>query len=279
LIGRHFIFKIQNKIQDWSKSEDEAKPDKIDLQIKDEDLVKKQVYDLACKINTNLILKNNELNKNNLGTKLNSIIHEVYSSNDESFESSLTAFRDFLIENNDFISSYELSISEIVSLLMFILNSQDQSNSHRKTTFMKIFDDGKNGLKILIHKLVLLLESIERLPLYLYDAPYTYNLQVFSKRFKLVLNCGGIVDGDDRLPASIDEQNKNVLNFTGRVLKVEPLANVSHLEKYLSKMVAKHWFDFDRKGLFYLNIIEEVVAKGNYLPEFHGRFICRLHFF
>ena len=31
----------------------------------------------------------------------------------------------------------------------------------------------------------------------------------------------------------------NFLNFDGRVLRVEPLANVSHLEKYIGKMVSK----------------------------------------
>jgi hypothetical protein len=270
-----WIFLFNFFIQDLVKTEEEGKHDNKDVKLREEDLVKRQINELACRINKNFILKNNELNKNNLATKLNAIIKAVYVSDDASLEPSLIAFRDFLVENNDYISSYELSISDIVSMLMFILNGQSAIN--KKNVFMRVFDDENSGFKILIHKLIMLLESIERLPLYLYDAPYTYNLQVFSKRFKLVLNCGGSVDGD---PAATTDHTKNVLNYTGRVLKVEPLANVSHLEKYLSKMVAKHWFDFDRKNLFYLNHIEDVVTKGK-CPSFRVfvTFRFRLNYF
>ncbi len=37
------------------------------------------------------------------------------------------------------------------------------------------------------------------------------------------------------------------------MLKVEPLANVSHLEKYLSKMLVRQWFDYDRASLHFLS--------------------------
>ena len=156
-----------------------------------------------------------------------------------------------LSESNKSISSYELSISGLVQTLLLALSTTPNSTpgchgdaddventdehlriAQRNKIFSRVFNlnasSGENVssdlILILLHKLTALLESIEKLPLFLYDAPGSYNLQAFSKRFKLILNKG--------------ENEKNFLDFTGRTLKVEPLANISHLEKYIAKMVS-----------------------------------------
>ena len=158
-----------------------------------------------------------------------------------------------LSESNKSISSYELSISGLVQTLLLALSTTPNSTpgchddaddventdehlriAQRNKIFSRVFNlnasSGENVssdlILILLHKLTALLESIEKLPLFLYDAPGSYNLQAFSKRFKLILNKG--------------ENEKNFLDFTGRTLKVEPLANISHLEKYIAKMVRSY---------------------------------------
>jgi E3 ubiquitin-protein ligase HECTD1 len=77
----------------------------------------------------------------------------------------------------------------------------------------------------------------------LYDSPGSYNLQAFSKRFKLILSKG--------------HNEENLLDFSGRTLKVEPLANISHLEKYISKMVIKQWYDYDRDQIYCLRYLND----------------------
>jgi len=179
-----------------------------------------------------------------------------------SYEKSLNELKDVLKqEKNKSISSYELSISGLVQTLLhalcpvkiesqleksFLSDKMFNKSLERIKIFIDIFEldnPSNNGLIIfLLHKLISLFESIEKLPLYLYDAPGSYNLQAFSKRFKLILAKG--------------ENEVNFLDFSGRILKVEPLANVSHLEKYIAKMVTKQWFDFDRSTLNFYNIMQ-----------------------
>jgi hypothetical protein len=125
-----------------------------------------------------------------------------------------------------------------------ISSSTLEKCSERAQIFARIFISDPITLHLL-HKLVSLLESIEKLPLYLYDAPGSYNLQAFSKRFKLILSKGN--------------QEHNFLDFSGRVLKVEPLANISHLEKYIAKMVTKQWYDYERSCLNCLTTLEAQV--------------------
>lgn len=170
-------------------------------------------------------------------------------------------FLDVLSKTNKPISSYELLISGLVHSLLLALspspnhqtvqqpsdnnNNNNQKYIERVHIFARTFIADPIAFNLL-HKLVALLESVEKLPLYLYDAPGSYNLQVFSKRFKLILNKGN--------------KEQNFLDFSGRVLKVEPLANISHLEKYIAKMVTKQWYDYDRSSLNCLVILNTQVG-------------------
>lgn len=156
-----------------------------------------------------------------------------------------------LSETNKSISSYELLISGLVPTLLVALSPSSSSSSldkcsERAQIFARTFITDPITFNLL-HKLVALLESVEKLPLYLYDAPGSYNLQAFSKRFKLILNKGN--------------KEHNLLDFSGRVLKVEPLANISHLEKYISKMVTKQWYDYERSSLNCITTLQSQVMS------------------
>uniref|UniRef100_A0A8C4QC48 E3 ubiquitin-protein ligase n=1 Tax=Eptatretus burgeri TaxID=7764 RepID=A0A8C4QC48_EPTBU len=150
-----------------------------------------------------------------------------------------------LLKEEKTISPYEMSSSGLIQALLTLLcNNKIKEHGHNckkvlerihifKAAF-KTDEDGESHLaKALIRKLVSVLESIERLPLYQYDTPGTvYNLQVLTRRLRLRL---------ERAPGEM-----SLIDRTGRMLKMEPLATTESLEHYLLKMVAKQWYDYDR---------------------------------
>lgn len=164
---------------------------------------------------------------------------------------------DVLSKTSKPISSYELLISGLVHSLLVALSPQASDTekcAERVHIFARTFIADSIAFNLL-HKLVALLESVEKLPLYLYDAPGSYNLQAFSKRFKLILNKGN--------------KEQNFLDFSGRVLKVEPLANISHLEKYIAKMVTKQWYDYERTSLNCLSTLHaQIPYEFKYSNDF-----------
>ncbi|EDW64541.1 E3 ubiquitin-protein ligase Ufd4 [Drosophila virilis] len=169
-----------------------------------------------------------------------------------------------LIHEDGVVSAYEMHSSGLVQALVAVLsNNYWEFNSSRcKTNKMlkeridifkkcifgecdesKIYNT-KNTASILIQKLVAVLESTEKLPLFLYDAPGTgYGLQILQKRLRF------------RLERASSEST--LFDRTGRTLKVEPLATVGQLAKYLLKMVAKQWYDLDRSTFLYLKKLRE----------------------
>ena len=231
-------------------------------------LLKKEIFDLAGKIFTDYILeaqykpRDLALKLNNLVNQLNTSI-ELHQQNQlsskwkELYSNALNDLKNVLNEDKRGISSYELSISGLVQALLNALGTTDSDNltMERRNLFVKLFDvenissETPTVLIFLVKKLISLLETIDKLPLYLYDPPGSYNLQSFTKKFKLILNKG--------------ENENKFLNFDGRVLRVEPLANVSHLEKYISKMVSKRWFDYERNDIYCLKQLKEQIDKNN----------------
>ena len=236
-------------------------------------MLKNEIFELAEKIYKEYILeaqykpRDLALKLNNLVSKLNNAVNtqQTVESSEwkDMYVSALTDLKDVLLEDNRGISSYELSISGLVQALLKSLDSDCSKNSsmvaERRSLFAKLFEieninslletSSSSVIIFLVKKLISLLETIDKLPLYLYDAPCSYNLQSFNKRFKLLLNRG-------------DNEN-NFLNFDGRVLRVEPLANVSHLEKYIGKMVSKRWYDYDRNEIFCLKFLKEEIEKNH----------------
>ncbi|KAM4830822.1 E3 ubiquitin-protein ligase HECTD1 isoform X9 [Ictidomys tridecemlineatus] len=161
-----------------------------------------------------------------------------------------------LLKDENTISPYEMCSSGLVQALLTVLNNsmdldmkQDCSQLVErinvfKTAFSENEDDESRPAVALIRKLIAVLESIERLPLHLYDTPgSTYNLQILTRRLRFRL---------ERAPGET-----SLIDRTGRMLKMEPLATVESLEQYLLKMVAKQWYDFDRSSFVFVRKLRE----------------------
>ncbi|XP_055683179.1 E3 ubiquitin-protein ligase Ufd4 isoform X4 [Lutzomyia longipalpis] len=182
-----------------------------------------------------------------------------------------------LLHVDGVVSAYEMHSSGLVQALVALLSknywesglTRNKANKLQKQR-IAIFNQciqvgsnnetidgakGKSTASILVGKLVAVLESIEKLPVYLYESPGTgYGLQILTKRLRF------------RLERASCETT--LFDRTGRHLKMEPLATVGQLAKYLLKMVAKQWYDMDRSTYFYLKKLKEcgkqIVFKHQY---------------
>ncbi|XP_032337721.1 E3 ubiquitin-protein ligase HECTD1 isoform X5 [Vicugna pacos] len=161
-----------------------------------------------------------------------------------------------LLKDENTISPYEMCSSGLVQALLTVLNNSIDLDTKQdcsqlverinvfKTAFSENEDDESRPAVALIRKLIAVLESIERLPLHLYDTPgSTYNLQILTRRLRFRL---------ERAPGETA-----LIDRTGRMLKMEPLATVESLEQYLLKMVAKQWYDFDRSSFVFVRKLRE----------------------
>ena len=96
----------------------------------------------------------------------------------------------------------------------------------------------------LVRKLISVLESIEKLPVHLYqDQSSSSGLQILTRRLRFRL---------ERAPGE-----NGLIDRTGCTLKMEPLASIRQLERFLLKMVAKQWFDHDRATFNFIRQIHE----------------------
>ncbi|XP_075186206.1 E3 ubiquitin-protein ligase HECTD1 isoform X8 [Anomaloglossus baeobatrachus] len=161
-----------------------------------------------------------------------------------------------LLKDENTISPYEMCSSGLVQALLTVLNNSEDFEVKQdcgqlverlnvfKTAFSENEDDESRPAIALVRKLIAVLESIERLPLHLYDTPGSnYNLQILTRRLRFRL---------ERAPGET-----SLIDRTGRMLKMEPLATVESLEQYLLKMVAKQWYDFDRSSFVFVRKLRE----------------------
>ncbi|XP_037098175.1 E3 ubiquitin-protein ligase HECTD1 [Syngnathus acus] len=160
-----------------------------------------------------------------------------------------------VLKDENTISPYEMCSSGLVQALFIVLNSVDvdpkpdrkplmERINVFKAAFSENEDDESRPAVALIRKLIAVLESIERLPLHLYDTPGSaYNLQILTRRLRFRL---------ERAPGETA-----LIDRTGRMLKMEPLATVESLEQYLLKMVAKQWYDFERSSFVFVRKLRE----------------------
>ena len=100
----------------------------------------------------------------------------------------------------------------------------------------------------LVRKLIAVLESLEKLPVFTYDSSSSgYGLQILTRRLRF------------RLERATGESS--LIDRSGRSLKMEPLTTISALERYLLKMVAKQWYDYDRHTFNFVKKLKEPGAK------------------
>ncbi|XP_043269545.1 E3 ubiquitin-protein ligase HECTD1 isoform X3 [Venturia canescens] len=164
-----------------------------------------------------------------------------------------------LLNEEGRVSAYELHSSGLVQALLALLagppNSQPPSlratklRMQRIAVFKNCFkskDTANHGssAKILVQKLVSVLESIEKLPVYLYDTPGSgYGLQILTRRLRFRL---------EKAPGE-----SALIDRSGRSLKIEPLSTIQQLENHLLKMIAKQWHDHDRSTFTFVKKLKE----------------------
>ncbi|CAG0885275.1 unnamed protein product [Cyprideis torosa] len=152
------------------------------------------------------------------------------------------------------VSAFELHSCKLIPTLISVLDGEgllglSKMVLSRTEIFKECFSirRSSNGQLInpgaaLVRKLVSVLESQEKFPTYIYEAPAS-GLQVLTRRIRF------------RLERS--SGNGTLIDRTGRNLKAEPLATVAQLEKYLLKMVAKQWHDYDRSTFHFVRMFKE----------------------
>ena len=178
--------------------------------------------------------------------------------------SALNDFRS-LLEEDTTLSAFELQSSGLVQALHRLLSPAGLDDylqgtrrgnrllRQRVAIFRECFQSTdlyhKGPATCLVRKLVAVLESIEKLPVYLYDAAggSTNGLQTLTRRLRFRL---------ERSPGET-----GLTDRTGRTLKTEPLTTVGQLEKYLLKMVAKQWYDYERASLAFVRKIQQQSAQ------------------
>lgn len=164
-----------------------------------------------------------------------------------------------LLNEEGRVSAYELHSSGLVQALLSLLAapSGPQPPTLRATKlrmqriavfkncfYSKDINKEHNSAKILVHKLVSVLESIEKLPVYLYDTPGSgYGLQILTRKLRF------------RLEKAAGESS--LIDRSGRSLKMEPLSTIQQLENHLLKMVAKQWHDHDRSTFTFVKKLKE----------------------
>lgn len=164
-----------------------------------------------------------------------------------------------ILHEDGVVSAYELHSSGLVQALLSLLstsywdlglrsNKTSKLQKQRVQLFKQCFKqkpgEGRSSASILVQKLIAVLESIEKLPVYLYDTPGSgYGLQILTRRLRF------------RLEKSSGESS--LIDRSGRGLKMEPLSTVAQLERYLLKMVAKQWYDYDRSTFQFLKKLRD----------------------
>ena len=170
-----------------------------------------------------------------------------------------------LLAEESNVSAYELNSSGLIQCFLKLFGSRSSAGQGRlQKKAAKLHAARLKVIKAclpvdttvaLVRKLVAVLETIEKLPVYLYDSSNGgYGLQILTRRLRLRL---------ERAPGE-----SGLIDRTGRNLKMEPLATVRQLEKYLLKMVAKQWYDFERSSYSFIRSLEEAPATFTYTSDF-----------
>lgn len=136
---------------------------------------------------------------------------------------------ELLHDEDGVVSAYEMHSSGLVQALLTVLsknawendiprNKMNKLHKQRVAIFKQCILNNANSetASMLVQKLVAVLESTEKLPVYIYDGHGSgYGLQILTKRLRFRL---------ERSPCE-----STLFDRTGRSLKMEPLATISQL--------------------------------------------------
>lgn len=165
-----------------------------------------------------------------------------------------------LLREENSISAYELHTSGLIQVLLKMLAKNRQRKyswnstaseivvSQRLELFKQELGDEQVAAS-LVRKLVAVLESTEKLPVYMYESPgsTSYGLQILTRRLRFRL---------ERAPGET-----SLIDRTGRCLKAEPLTTVAQLERYLLKMIARQWYHYSRSTYAFVKLLREPQSK------------------
>ena len=200
----------------------------------------------------------------NIVSKVDSAIRKQAKSSSNTewrdlLRSSLTELSALLQEESS-VSAYELNSSGLIQCLLKLFGStaaaggsskyQKKARRLHEARLAVIRQAVSLDTTVtLVKKLVSVLETIEKLPVYLYDQSNGgYGLQILTRRLRLRLERGPGETG--------------LIDRSGRSLKMEPLATVRQLERFLLKMVAKQWYDFERSTYSFIKSINNATSIG-----------------
>ncbi|RWS30867.1 E3 ubiquitin-protein ligase HECTD1-like isoform X10 [Leptotrombidium deliense] len=169
-----------------------------------------------------------------------------------------------LLKEEHSVSAYEFHTSGLIPALLKLLScssrrfswntSLNERQGKERLSVIGSELNNNNVANVLIKKLIAVLESIEKLPIFLYDSPGSgYGLQILTKRLRF------------RLERAAGESS--LIDRSGRCLKSEPLTTVAQLEKYLSKMVAKQWYDYDRSTFNFVKKLKEPNCRKHFTHQ------------
>ena len=144
--------------------------------------------------------------------------------------------------------------------------SQDEKNRRLEVFSSSVREIYPPSLALLARKIVQVLDSVERLPVFLYPINPNSNpsqglampnLQVLSKRFKFKL---------ERLNEC--SKGPRLLDRSGRILKVEPLLTSETLHRFLLRLVARQWYDRERTTFHFLKVINTAAESMKFEYEY-----------
>ncbi|CDK13343.1 E3 ubiquitin-protein ligase [Caenorhabditis elegans] len=162
------------------------------------------------------------------------------------------------------LSTFEFSVSGIVPALFGLLSMMEKfPDSFPSRIFKEQFSKGE-ALSYLALKIVAVLEANEKFPQHLYDSPggSSFGLQLLSRRVRTKLEMLPRADGKEN-------NDENLVNKTGKIVKCEPLASVGAIRAYLHRMVTRQWHDRERANYRYVKEIQELKTKGKSIELRH----------
>nr|XP_018669598.1 E3 ubiquitin-protein ligase HECTD1 isoform X3 [Ciona intestinalis] len=184
----------------------------------------------------------------------------IEEDENSSFISSLTQLRT-LLEEDKGVSAFDLYNSGLIQAMLkaLVLTGTCSGRDDRIEKFKLVFSKAtSDAVQVLVRKLISVLESIERFPVQLYDSPTSFNrgLHLLSRKFSFKMEYQCCAD------------DSNLVDYTGRTLKMETLSSVDDLEQHILKMASKQWYDHDVSNHAYVMRAREGEVNFKYSSDF-----------
>ena len=170
-----------------------------------------------------------------------------------------------LMRDDSSVSAYELNSSGLIQCFLKLFGTAGGAEKGKAGRKARRLHEARLALiresipaattVTLVKKLISVLETIEKLPVYLYDhSSGGYGLQILTRRLRFRLERGAGETG--------------LIDRSGRSLKMEPLATARQLERFLLKMVAKQWYDYDRSAFSFIKRVSETSVTFTHQSDF-----------